>query len=98
MKRLDLDLDTQLLSQLAIFAQFLAIVDRIELHRLSSRLIIEAFVMGIEAGRQHIRPLVLDQGLALLEATIGNAVLNYGIAFVENTVAQASPTGNVEIR
>jgi hypothetical protein len=39
-----------------------------------------------------------DQRLALLEATIGDAVLNDGVAFRENAVAQASPTGDVEIR
>jgi Barrel-sandwich domain of CusB or HlyD membrane-fusion len=82
----------------AIFPELLAIMNRIEFHRLPPRLVVKAFVMGIEAGRQHVRALILDQSLALLEATIGNAVLNDGVAFGENAVAQALPTGDVEIR
>ena len=65
MKGLDFQLGADAGGELAIFLQLLAVVDGVELHRLLARLVIEALVMGVEAGRHHVGMLLLEQAQEL---------------------------------
>ncbi len=98
MERLDLDLDAQLFGQLAIFAQLVAVVNGVELDGLVARLVVEALVVGVEAGRDHVRPLVFHEQLALGKPAVGDPVLDDGVALRQDAVAQPPPAGDVQIR
>jgi hypothetical protein len=53
--------------------------------------------MRVEAGRDHVRPLLLHQLLPLRKAAVGDAVLDDRVALACDAVAQPLPAGNVEI-
>jgi len=69
----------------------------VEFDGFPSGLVVETFVVWIEAGRYHVGPLLLHQLAPLGEATIGDAVLDDAIAVAGDVLAKFRPARDVEI-